>query len=369
MKNKKNINICFVSGVIARSGGTERVGSIIANSLNKAGYNVFLLSCWNHGKPYFHLEPSIHVHYLLDPKKEGKLYRTYIYPIIKMHRFIKQNNIDIIVDIDTELSIYSSYAIKGTKCRLISWEHFNYWTMLKLNESRRFRAKRLIKKYAKKLIVLTEQDREAHIEHLGFDKKLVKVIPNPCTEISMVPYDYDKKIFLTVGRLTSQKGYDRLLEAWSLIEKDIPDWKLKIVGSGDDEVSLKKQKEALKLNNVDFIPHTSDVGRYYSSASAYVLSSRYEGFPMVLLEAEAYGLPIIAFDCKTGPRDLVVDGENGYLVEDGNIRKLADAMLLFTRNKKEAFRLSENTKRFATKFNLDSVTNQWETLIEEVLHD
>lgn len=369
MKNKENINICFVSGAIARSGGTERVGSIIANSLNKSGYNIFLLSCWNHGKPCFHLEPSVHVKYLLDPKKEGKLYRTYIYPIIKMHRFIKQNNIDIIVDIDTELSIYSSYAIKGTKCRLISWEHFNYWTMLSLKESRRFRAKKLIKKYAKKLVVLTEQDREAHIEYLGFDKNLVTAIPNPCTEVSMAPYDFDKKLFLAVGRLTPEKGYDWLLEAWSLIEKDIPDWKLKIVGSGEDEAALKKQKHDLKLKNVDFIPHTSDVGSHYSFASAYVLSSRYEGFPMVLLEAEAYGLPIIAFDCKTGPRDLVADGENGYLVEDANIKELANTMLSFTKDRKTAVRMSEKSRSFVTRFNLDSVTHQWEALIEEVLHD
>jgi glycosyltransferase involved in cell wall biosynthesis len=90
---------------------------------------------------------------------------------------------------------------------------------------------------------------------------------------------------------------------------------------------------------------------------------------MVLLEAEAYGLPIIAFDCKTGPRDLVTDGENGYLVENANIKELANTMLSFTKDRKTANRMSEKSRNFVTRFNLDSVTHQWETLIEEVLHD
>ena len=107
------------------------------------------------GKPYFHLEDEVHVHYLLNHKIEGKFYRTGIYPIIKLHRFIQNNDIDIIVDIDTVLSRHSAYAIRGTKCKLISWEHFNYWTMLRLKEARRFRAKKLIKKYATELVVLT----------------------------------------------------------------------------------------------------------------------------------------------------------------------------------------------------------------------
>ena len=361
--------ICFVSGVIARSGGTERVGSIIANSLSKAGYDVFLLSFWNQGKPYFHLEDEVHVHYLLNHKIEGKFYRTGIYPIIKLHRFIQNNDIDIIVDIDTVLSRHSAYAIRGTKCKLISWEHFNYWTMLRLKEARRFRAKQLIKKYATELVVLTEQDREAHIKHLGFDENLITAIPNPCMEVQDSVYDFDKKIFLSIGRLTPPKGYDWLLEAWSRIENYIPDWKLRIVGSGEDEIKLKKQKDDLRLQNVEFIPHTTDVGKYYSTASAYVLSSRYEGFPMVLLEAEVYGLPIIAFDCKTGPHDLVCNGENGYLVDEANIQKLANSMLDFTKDKERADRMSQKSRSFVKRFNLNSVTLQWVGLIEAILNN
>lgn len=367
MKSKKCIKICFVSGAIARSGGTERVGSIIANVLSERGYKVYILSCWNHGEPHFYLHPNVHVEYLLDPKKEGKLYRTYFYPILKMHNFFKRNDIDIVIDIDTELSIYSSYAIMGTKSKLISWEHFNYWTMLRLKEKKRFRAKKLIRKYAEKLIVLTEQDREAHIDYLGFDPKQIVSISNPCMAISNIPYNFDSHTFLAVGRLADPKGFDMLLDSWYMIEKQIPKWKLVIVGAGDKEQELRKQLKTLKLTNVDFVGHKTDVNSYYSSAACYVLSSRYEGFPMVLLEAEAHGLPIIAFDCKTGPKELVLDRKNGYLVENGNISLLAETMLSFTKEKGNAQEMSNVSKEFVMKFNIDSIANKWETLIEEVI--
>ncbi|HFN2525841.1 TPA: glycosyltransferase, partial [Enterococcus faecium] len=156
--------ICFISGVISRSGGTERVGSIIANSLSDLGYDVTILSFWNSGEPYFGLDKTIKVDYMLNPKTEGKLYRTYLYPVWKLHKYICKNEFDIVIDIDTLLSLYTTRAIKGTKCKLISWEHFNYWTMEMLKEKKRFKAKKLIKKYAKRLVVLTEEDRQKHID-------------------------------------------------------------------------------------------------------------------------------------------------------------------------------------------------------------
>ena len=209
---KRKAKICFVSGAISRSGGTERVGSVIANALANEGYHVILLSCWNHGSPFFPLDEKVELKYLLDPQKEGKLYRTYVYPIVKLHRFIKQNKIDIIIDIDTELARFTSYAIQGTTCKQISWEHFNYWTMLKLNEKKRFTAKKLIKHYATKLVVLTEEDRQKHIQEYDLPDDFVITMPNP--SLSDVEYDYNfnSKIFLAVGRLTPQKKISALLE-------------------------------------------------------------------------------------------------------------------------------------------------------------
>lgn len=367
MKLKQDIRICFISGVISRSGGTERVGTIVANALVDEGYNIFLLSFWNQGKPFFHLDRRVHLNYLLNPEKEGKLYRTYVYPIYKLHRFIRKNGIDIIVDIDTELAVFTSYAIQGTKCKQVSWEHFNYWSMQKLGEKRRFKAKKLIKKYASKLVVLTEEDRQKHLDVYCYEPDFVVTMPNPCISGIEYSYNFERKKFLFVGRLTPQKKISALLEAWNGVYPSCPDWELVIVGKGELEAELKSQAASLGLERIIFAGHTDFVGDYYRKAACFVLSSDYEGFPMVILEAQSYGLPVISFDCKTGPRDMIMDGVNGYLVEDKNIEELAKKMLLFTENQEKAERMSKAAYAVVQRFSLPSIVQMWNMLITDVL--
>lgn len=357
--------ICFVSGVISRSGGTERVGSIIANELSRRGYDVFLLSFWNQGKPYYALDEKVKVHYLLEPK-EGKLYRTGIYPILKLHRFILKNDIDVLIDIDTVLSRHSAYAIHGTKCKLISWEHFNYWVMLKLNEKRRFRAKKLIKRYADSMVVLTDEDRVKHQQEYQLPDGFVTTIHNPCLSDAVVQYDFEKHTFLSVGRLTSQKGYDLLLRAWKLVQDELPEWKLIIVGEGEQRNELQTLNDELSLERAELVGHSDDVGEYYKNASCYVMSSRYEGFPMVILEAQSYGLPVISFDCKTGPKDLIVQEKNGYLVEEENIQKLAEYMIKFANEPNEAIKMSQFAAENVQQYTIEPIMEQWVNLINRV---
>ncbi|MGH4038743.1 MAG: glycosyltransferase family 4 protein [Sphaerochaeta sp.] len=358
--------ICFISGVISRSGGTERVGSIIANELCQRGYDINILSFWNQGAPYYPLNPNIRVDYLLNPGIEGKLSRTGIYQILKLHRYLVKNNIDIVVDIDTVLSRHTAYAIQGTKCKLVSWEHFNYWAMEKLNERRRFRAKKLIKKYASKLVVLTEEDRLKHIHEYNLNPDFVVTMPNPCLMDASVDYHYDNKIFLVVGRLAEEKNFAALLTAWSLIQEKCNEWKVIIVGKGELEEKLKKQADALNLKNIVFAGHSDNVWEYFKDASCYVLSSDYEGFPMVILEAQSFGLPVISFDCKTGPHDLVYNDINGYLVEDKNVEQLAEKMLLFTQNRSKAIQMSDEAVKGVQQYNLENIINRWCELLDKV---
>lgn len=358
--------ICFVSGVIARSGGTERVGSIIANELSRKGYDVFLLSFWNQGNPYYPLDEKIKVNYLLEPK-EGKLYRTGIYPILKLHRFILKNDIDILIDIDTVLSRHSAYAIQGTKCKLISWEHFNYWTMLRLKEKRRFRAKKLIKKYADGMVVLTDEDRIKHQQEYQLPDGFVTTIHNPCLSNAEVKYDFENHIFLSVGRLASQKGYDLLLRAWKIVQNKLPEWKLIIVGEGQQREELQDLCNELSLVRAELVGHSDNVGEYYKNASCYVMSSRYEGFPMVILEAQSYGLPVISFDCKTGPKDLITQEKNGYLVEEENIHQLAEYMIKFANEPKQALEMSRSAVEYVKQYTIEPIIEQWIDLINRVI--
>lgn len=355
--------VCFVSGAISRSGGTERVGTLIANELCRRGYEVCILSFWNHGEPYYEIDKKIEVSYLLE-LKEGKLYRSYIYPIIKLRKFIVENNIDILIDIDTTLTIFSGFARLGTKCKLISWEHFNYWTMKK--DKNRVLAKKIVKIFSDKLVVLTNQDLREHIEKMNFKENKIIRIYNPSPFEIYHEYTFENHIFLSVGRLSEQKGFDILLRAWSIFESKNNMWKLQIVGSGKEEESLNKLITSLNLKSVEMIKHTKNIENYYKNASCYVLSSRYEGFPMVILEAESFGLPIISLNCKTGPEEMVFDGENGFLVKEINVKSLAKAMLNFTYAKERSNSFSNKSKRFVSELSIKNIGDQWEKLIDEL---
>ena len=359
--------ICFVSGVISRSGGTERIGTIIANALANEGFEVHVLSFWNQGEPHYPLNEKIKLFYLLDPKKEGKLYRTGIYPIIKLHNFIKKNNIELLIDIDTVLSNYSSFAIQGTKCKLIAWEHFNYWSMNIMNERKRFRAKKLIKKYASGMVTLTDEDKLKHDEVYNLPEDFITTINNPCLSDCEVNYDFNSHIFLSVGRLSAPKGYDLLLKAWKLVQNKVEDWKLVIVGDGELKSELLELSEDLELERISFVGHSDCIEQYYQNAACYVMSSRYEGFPMVLLEAQSYGLPVISFDCKTGPKELIVDHQNGYLVEPENVVQLAECMTKFIESEDAANKMSEISLSNINKFKLDAIVKQWVYLINKTL--
>ncbi|CZQ96571.1 glycosyl transferases group 1 [Trichococcus palustris] len=355
--------ICFCSGAISRSGGTERVGTIIANELCQRGYEVYILSFWDHGKSYFEIDKRIEISYLLKPR-EGKLYRTYIYPIVKLHNFIKKKKIDVFIDIDTTLTAYSAHAVKGTRCKLISWEHFNYWTMME--DRKRIKAKLLAKKYADKIVVLTKTDLQKHTDSMNISKDKICNIYNPSPFKFNSNYNYNSKQFISVGRLTHQKGYDLLLEAWSIFEKENKQWHLNLVGNGEDEIKLKEKCKELSLQNFIFVGETKNVKEYYQNSSCYLLSSRYEGFPMVILEAQSFGLPVIAFNCKTGPAEMIENEVNGYLVEELNVNELARKMIDFAEQRERAERMSIEATKSVANLSIEKIGVQWEDLIESL---
>ena len=359
------MKICFVSGVISRSGGTERVGIMIANELARRGYDVSILSFWNQGDPFFECDKLVKIYYLLNPKTEGKLYRTFLYPIVKMRLFVKKYKFDVVIDIDTLLSYYTLRAIKGTKAKHIAWEHFNYYQTM--SDKRRLDSIRLIQKYSDQLLVLTQQDYKSYIEKGNFKKDKISYIYNPTPFEDKKKSLRNEKIFLAVGRLTEQKGFDLMLAAWKYVENQLDEWKLVIVGSGEDEQKLNDIIEQNNLSRVELVPRTDNIESWYNKASLYVMSSRYEGFPMVLLEAMAKGIPIISFDCVTGPGELVQNGKTGVLVEDGNVSKLAYEMVNLAKDEKRQDDYADVSLKVIKNFYTSSIVDKWEYVLKKIV--
>lgn len=363
MKRKKKL--CFVSGDISRSGGTERVALTIANKLSSMGYDISILSFWRGQSSFFSKNKEIKLYTLLDEKKEGKLYRTYLYPILKLRRFILKNDIDIIIDIDMVLTQYSVFAKVATKCKVISWAHFNYYHTI--NDKKRVFAMKCAKKFADYTVVLTKEDYKYHINKAKFHPNRIKYIYNPIPICIDKEVKIQNKVFLSVGRLVKEKGFDMLIEAWSLIEEKIPDWNLNIIGSGEQKKELCDLIQVFNLKNIKIVDHTKEIDKYYSNSCVYVLSSRNEGFPMVLLEAKAKGLPIIAFDCKTGPNEMIIHNKDGILVESENVQMLSQSMLELARDNKKIKEFSYNSLASATNFTIEKIIIEWQEIIDELL--
>lgn len=336
---------------------------MIANALAQRGFDVTILSFWDYGQPFFHVDERVKVDYLLKPSTEGKLYRTFIYPVWKLRRYIKSHGFDVFIDIDSALAYWTVWALRGLPCRHIVWDHFNY--VHAQTERRRVKAMRLIRKYADKLVLLTQQDKQMYLD-AGFPDQQLAVINNPTPFEGVAPSPRTEHRVLVVGRLTDQKGCDRLISAWSRIHREVGDWKLVFVGSGELHDDLVRQARDAGIDNIDFIPATQNVQEWYDRASIYAMASRYEGFPMVLLEAMSKGLPIVAYDCLTGPRELVRDGVNGYLVADGDEETFAHTLLSLINDQTTQDGCSRNALAMAKEFHIKPIVHEWEALIDDL---
>ena len=211
-------------------------------------------------------------------------------------------------------------------------------------------------------VVLTEEDRLAWPE-----LKNICVIPDP---LSFSPRRFsslaDKRV-IAVGRYVYQKGFDLLLKAWAQVEKDFPDWELSIFGEGDRTPYFKLIEElGIHSYKCHLEGRSSDIENEYCHSSMFVFSSRFEGFGMVLVEAMACGLPVISFDCPCGPKDIVKDGEDGLLIEAGNVSALAKGLRSLMSSPEKRNSMSEAAQKNAQRFKIGYVAQQWQQLFEKV---
>ena len=214
-----------------------------------------------------------------------------------------------------------------------------------------------------RLVVLTDADK-TDWQRSGCTN--VMCIPNPCSldgqKVSIK--SAKSKTILAVGRLHEQKGFDLLLQAWKPIEKTYSDWSLRIVGEGPKRAELEAQIESQGLKRVVLAGATNNVLDEYEAASIFVLSSRYEGLPLALIEAMWSGLPCIAFDCPQGPAELLAE-DRGWLVPNGDIAELTAQIAYALSHPEEALKRAQKAQSFAqTTYSEAAIMPQWVQLIE-----
>lgn len=350
--------ICFFSANFENSGGTERVTSIIANRLVELGYDITIISCIGGEKSFFRLNSKIKLDRLYKSCGGLKFNLTAAY---KLRKKILEYDFDYIIDIDTIHSFFSIPATIGLRTKVISWEHFNFYS--DLGVKRRKLGRTLAAKYADRIVTLTNEDREAFLENLDVKSK-IDYIYNP------TPYPNEKKslceskIAVAIGRLTAQKGFDKLLDIWKKVEEKDSEWELYIIGSGEDREKLLSQKESLNLRRVTFIENTKNIKEYYEKASIYLMTSRFEGLPMTLIEAQSFGLPIISYDIKTGSKDIVNNGKNGYLIKNDNQHEFVNKFLELSQNREKIQEFSQNAYEDSQRFKLDSIIEKWKEVLK-----
>lgn len=360
------INICFFSGDITRSGGTERVATLIANELNKnSRYEIGFVSLTERKeKPFFQLDSNIKRDVLYKTEVKGI---THIFGYInRLRKIVKKNNIDILIDIDGVIDMYSVPVKWFTGVKIISWEHFNIYH----HPTQNLRAK--VRKFAVKhldaIVTLTEQDKKYYKE--SFDIKCpICAIHNPVVYTGIDnAYNIDSKIIISVGRLTYQKGFDRLVNVAEIVLKKHRDWQWLVFGEGEDREMLEKSiTEKGLTDSLKLMGNVSDIDYRYRESAMFVMTSRFEGLPMTLLEAKYYKLPIVSFDIKTGPRECILDGINGYLIEEDDVEYMADRVITLIEQDSKRINFSKHALDDTEKFSLCEIVEKWNEIIEKVV--
>lgn len=351
--------LLFFIGNMSHSGGTERVLSVIANGLLGRGCQVAVVSLWGNGKTFFELDENIKIYWVEQKREKSGISGNLRY----LMALIEEERPDVLVDVDIILSCYSIFLKRRRPgMRWISWENFNYYYHFERNNLLRVFVRRLVARCSDQLVVLTEEDQGYYQKNLNLRCALSQIY-NP------VPYDgefqkqEESPVILAAGRLTEAKGYDLLIDSWSLLEAKYTQWSVVVAGEGMDQEKLERKVKKAGLKRIRFIGTVSDIEEYYKKAAFFVLPSRNEGFAMVLLEAIFFSLPAVCYSCKTGPKEVIIDGENGFLLAPGDVEGFAGKMELLMKNTELRWKMGRQAAASARKFEKEHILDEWERIL------
>lgn len=342
------MKIVFVVSYLSDYGGTVRVASELANGLSNRGYDVSIISR-GHEPAVYYLVPSINdvrvggnfLAFLKAVKNYCETHQPYA---VIVHTMSKLTPLLLMMRLGIKL-----WSIEHTSFAFHSF--FYRWY------------RRFFYRFLDRVIVLTEHER-------GIFKKInqetVKIHNPSPFEIKQTAYNQDSRKVVSIGALMWYKGYDQLLLAWQEVQSKFPDWELEIYGEGEERQNLEKQIKSLGLNNVYLKGLTDNALRAYDEASFYVMTSKFEGLPMVLIEAQTRGLPIVSFDCPSGPAEIITHQRDGVLVDNGNVHQFAQCMVALMQDNEQRSALSRQAVISAKKYQINTVIEQWDTLLRDM---
>ncbi|MBQ7510679.1 MAG: glycosyltransferase family 4 protein [Prevotella sp.] len=378
------MKIVYVIDSLASKGGAERILSDKMNYMAAHyGYEVYVVTCYQD----FATMPN--AYYLSDQVTQINLnipyYSQYKYGYPKrlwvkhqLYQRLLHGLTETIQRIDPDVLIGLGYfnadLVSGIPCRakkIVESHEARIFTMSDRGLSRSLPSRLFMRYYKKRYFRRVERQADVVVTLTTGDAKewqrarRVEVIPNFTVMAVSRLSDVMTKRVIAVGRLEWQKGFDRLIEAWQTVEQRHPDWSLTIFGSGTLEGDLQRLIMDRSLKTVSIHPFTPTIADEYGQSAVFALSSRFEGFGLVLLEAMQAGLPCVTFDCPFGPSDVVKDGKNGFVVPDGDVERFAECLLRLIEDQKLRQQFSAASVERARVFDVDTVMQQWKDLLEE----
>jgi hypothetical protein len=362
------VNICFFLGGFYQNGGIGRVTAMLANQMVQSGeYHITALCYCNPNLPnIYDVSPTIEQRFFLQTYS-SMAKQLVCGGVKRLRQFLKENDIDVLIACGTLFYPISVLACKGIKTKSICWEHSDpegnndhrgqYW-------ARKFGIKR-----SDMNVVLTKRALKVFIDKYGADNTVQIYNPVDAAVFAATgEYDPESKKIISVGRLTYQKNFQAAVKVASEVLPKFPDWQWDIFGQGEDlEELIRLAKEAQIDEQMHFNGQVTDLYERYKQYSIMVMTSRYEGFPMTLLEGIGNGLPLVSFDIPTGPSEIIDDGENGYLLQEGDINGMVYRLDQLMSNQNLRIAMSDNSRTKSRAFAIQDITEEFGKALHAVV--
>ena len=364
----------------ANSGGMERVLTRKVNYLAGLGHELIIITTDQRGaKPFFPLDESIKQYDLGinydENNGQGIFAKALAYPRKKrLHKqrlqaLLLKLRADIVISMFGDDSSFLPKIKDGSK-KILEY-HFSKLKRLQYGRTGLWRLVDILRtkmdewtvKPFDRFVVLTAEDQ-------GYWGALpnIRVIPNPLPFTSEETSSCKATKVVAVGRYDFQKNFSKLLQLWARIAPQFPEWTLEIYGDGDQRCQLEQEVKELGISSsVTLAQPTHKMKEVYLSASIYAMTSRYEGLPMVLIEAQQMGLPIVSFACPCGPRDVIHDGEDGFLIPMGEDDIFLKALSTLMASEEKRVYMGQRAREASARYEVDAVMNKWLTLFSELV--